>query len=122
MRSKQFEYTYNDAFIFNVKKVELVHHTNMNTNRARHCMTFAEDPNDSYNKLVIVIGGIYITYHKDLFLKKTTASYHNTANVEFYSLSTKTFERYNAKLCLPRHSASACYLNNYTYVIGGHTV
>ena len=61
-------------------------------------MTMALDPKDPYNKLILVIGGVYMTQHRDLFHKTTSQKIHNTDTVEFYSLSTKTFERYNAKL------------------------
>ena len=47
---------------------------------------------------------------------------HDTDSVEFYSLGTKTFQRYNAKLCIARNQASACFIEDYVYVVGGHTV
>lgn len=40
--------------------------------RARHCVAMAHDPKDSYNRLVLIIGGVYTTQHRDLFYKTTT--------------------------------------------------
>ena len=124
--SQQFDYTYNDAFLFNVKQthqqLQKPLHLKMTMNRAKHCLTQLQDPRDPFNKLVLVIGGVYVTYKRDLFLKSTSMKHHDTATVEYYSLKTRTFERYNAKLSIARHSAAACSLMDYVYVIGGHTV
>ncbi|CDW81731.1 UNKNOWN [Stylonychia lemnae] len=120
--SQQFDYVYDDSFLFDVKHTKVLNKMHMHMKRAKHCVTIQQDPVDQFNRLVLIIGGVYITYHKDLFKKTTYQKYHDTANVEYYSMKTQSFERYNAKLSIARHSAAACNLHNYTYVIGGHTV
>eukprot|EP00347_Sterkiella_histriomuscorum_P017947 403347374 len=120
--SQQFDHTYNDAFLFDVKNTKLLNHMKMTTNRAKHCVAMLNDPNDSFNRLILVIGGVYVTNHRDLFKKTSYQKYHDISNVEFYSIKSQSFERYNANLSIARHSASACYLKDYVYVIGGHTV
>ena len=42
--------------------------------RAKHSLTQMQDPMDSFNKLLIALGGITFTYHTNLQKKKKTQS------------------------------------------------
>lgn len=70
----------------------------MTEKRAKHCLTIIDDPANSYNKLVLAIGGITVRNRRDPYLKKTTQTLCDIATVEFFSLETKKWERYNARL------------------------
>lgn len=94
----------------------------MNEKRAKHCLVMVEDPRDAYNKLVLAIGGITVRCKRDPYLKRTTQRHVDLASVEYFSLKERKWERFNAKLQIARHQASASYINGYIYVIGGHTV
>ena len=80
-KSPQFDYAYDTSFMFDVKRKvrdEEITSKDMGVcmgeykmveKRAKHCMTIVQDPHDSYNKLIIAIGGINITHYRDLFKK-----------------------------------------------------
>jgi hypothetical protein len=63
-----------------------------------------------------------LTYYRDLFKKATTQTLHDIESVEFFSLKSNKWEVYNARLSIGRHSAAACCIKEYLYVIGGHKV
>ena len=81
-----------------------------------------KDPKNKYNSLILAIGGITVTNRKDPYLKKITQTITDLASVEYFSITDSKWERYNAGLEIARHEASASYLGDYIYVIGGHTV
>lgn len=41
--------------------------------------------------------------------------------VEYFSLGERRWQRFNAKLQIARHQASASFLKDFIYVVGGHT-
>ena len=46
----------------------------------------ADDPHNKFNHLIIVVGGVFVTYHRDLFKKTTSQKLHDTDLVEYYSV------------------------------------
>jgi hypothetical protein len=120
--SQQFEYAFADAFELNVKLGKLVTHSFMNEKRAKHCLCLYQDPHNIYNKFILAIGGVTITYKKDPYQKRTYQITTDLNTIECFSFETKKWDRFNAKLQIARHSASTCYLHDFIYVIGGHTV
>lgn len=117
-----FDQVHNKSIELNVKNARCTNTALMTEKRAKHCLTMMEDCKCSYNKLILAIGGVTIKYRRDPYLKKTTQSVHDLASVEFYSLQGRTWDRFNSRLNIARHSASASYIGDYVYVMGGHTV
>jgi hypothetical protein len=70
----------------------------MNEKRAKHCMVIVEDPADAYNKLILAIGGVSVSYHRDPYLKETKQKVFDLSSVEAFSISNGKWQRYNAKL------------------------
>lgn len=80
------------------------------------------DPVDPTNRLVFAISGVVIKTHTNLYSKKRTQTYHDSDLVEYFDLKTNSWNVFNATLCIPRHSAAACELNGFIYVVGGHKI
>ena len=61
----------------------------MTERRAKHCLLMMPDPSNSYNKLIIVIGGVTVKDRKNPYTKKTVQSYHDLDSVEYFSLAER---------------------------------
>jgi hypothetical protein len=100
---QQFDKTHDESFEFNVKHGKCLVKAKMTEKRAKHCLAMVEDPKNSFNKLILAIGGIQVGYRRDPYLKQTKQRVKDLASVEFFSLNDKKWERYNAKLQIARH-------------------
>ena len=94
----------------------------MTEKRAKHCLCMLPDPQNAYNKIILAIGGVTVSYWRDPYQKQTKQKIKDLASVEFYSINESKWQRYNARLQIARHEASASYLGDFIYVIGGHTM
>jgi hypothetical protein len=120
--SPQFDYCFAGTYEFNVKHGKCLSKAFMTEKRAKHCLAMYEDPANPYNKLVLAIGGVSVAYIKDPYKKQTRQRVSDLSTIDCYSLESKQWTRFNAKIQIARHSASASYIKDYIYVIGGHTV
>lgn len=119
--SEIFDYCHEMSFELNVKLGTCTTVSKMKEKRARHCLTMMPS-GDHFNKHIIAVGGVQIRYNRDPYKKRTKMIYFDLANIEYYSLATQTWEKFNARLQIARHDASVSYVSDYLYVIGGHTV
>ena len=92
----------------------------MSQSRAKHFSCIIADPKDPTIAYAVAAGGYYIKTHVDLFLKKTTQTYHDSNQVELFNFKTEKWKIFSAQLCIARHQGTICNLNRYLYVIGGH--
>ena len=67
-------------------------------------------------------GGVTETTKIDVFNKTKTQMLHDSDLVEFFDFYKLRWEVFNARLAKARHSAAACELDGFIYVVGGHTV
>ena len=119
---QQLQELHDDAFVFDIKTQKFTAHTHMQLKRAKHCSCLYADPNGKCNKLVMVAGGLVQTTKIDVFKKKKIQTMYDTDLVEFFDFYKKQWEVFDARLARARHSAAACELGGYIYVVGGHTV
>ena len=96
--SPVYDQTHEESYEFNVKYGRLNQMALMKDKRAKHCLVILEDYQNVFNKLILAIGGVNITYKNDPYQKTTKQIYHDLASVEFYSLEDKKWDRYNARL------------------------
>jgi hypothetical protein len=66
-----FDQTWDRSFEFNIKWGRITNRAIMTQKRAKHCLCMIQDPKNTFNKLILAIGGITISYKRDPYLKKT---------------------------------------------------
>jgi hypothetical protein len=68
---QMFDQAHDTSFEFNVKSGRMNLKALMTEKRAKHCLCMLPDPQNTYNKIILAIGGITVSYWRDPYQKQT---------------------------------------------------